>query len=478
MTVQNGMSLVEPDDAKLIASSITLPNGVVVQNRLVKAAMAEGIGLGGGPPQSGHLNLYRRWAQGGWGIIISGNVQIDPGHLASPHDLTLLPTPQCLKAYSALAKIVHAASASPPILLMQISHPGLQSSSTINLSRLPWQAAIAPCSARPDMNGGTMGWIWGHVIWPTKSRKIVNAVEWLDIVKKFVDAAVLAEKAGWDGVQIHSAHGYLLAEYLSPLTNPDPVSLPGVPDHIPIRLHLLYLILRGIHDNTDRKFVISVKINCSDFAQGGLDESQATEIVKSLVSWSLLDIIEISGGTYTHPAFAAPETLSSPSKRQSLFAHFTTSLLPFLSSPPDGPAIILTGGLHDRELIASSLREKACDLAGIGRPACLIPDLPNEIILNQDIVDKDARIGGYSIPGSELMRSLLGGGGGSNSTKQGVPLIGAGVSTLWHEWQLCRLGRGEEPDWDMHWLRGLMVEEVWWEVFRGGPGGWWRAWRG
>ncbi|WVW82098.1 hypothetical protein I302_104103 [Kwoniella bestiolae CBS 10118] len=465
------------DDIELISSPLTLPNGLVVPNRLVKAAMAEGIGLGGGPPREGHMNLYRRWAEGGWGIIISGNAQIDPRQLASPHDLTLPSHPSTLKAYTRLASAVHrhdSPTPSAPLLLMQISHPGLQSSATINLSRWPWESAIAPCSDRPTVSEGPVGWFWSHVMWPTKSRPIVDTTEWLEIVKRFVDAAVLAEKAGWDGVQLHSAHGYLLAEYLSPLTNPDTKPLPDVPKDIPLRLHLLYLILKGIHQNTEKRFIKAVKVNCSDFVQGGLDETQSSEIIKTLVSWSLLDIIEISGGTYSSPAFASPESLKSSNpnpSRQSLFAHFTTSLLPSLPPPPDGPAIILTGGLHDRQLIASSLKERACDLVGIGRPACLYPHLPSDIILNPKIQEGDAVVGGYRIPGSELMKTLL----GASNPKNGIKLVGAGVSTLWHEWQMCRIGRGVEPDVNMHWLRGAMVEEMWYEVMRGGPLNWWRC---
>jgi len=123
-------------------------------------------------------------------------------------------------------------------------------------------------------------------MWPLKSRMITDVQEWLDIVGRFVQAAQGVEQAGWGGVQIHSAHGYLLAEYLSPLvcsvnlrrflltdcgikTNSDPKPLPGVPVHIPLNLHLLYLILTGICNHTKGEFVKAIKINCSDFAQGG-----------------------------------------------------------------------------------------------------------------------------------------------------------------------------------------------------------------
>ena len=163
---------------------------------------------------------------------------------------------------------------------------------------------------------------------------------------------------------------------------------------------------------------------------------------------------------------------------------------------------MLTGGLHDRILIAYSLRARVCDLVGIGRPACLAPTLPRDILLNRNVHAEEARIGGYEMRGSETMRRLLGGGQSfSPSTSKskepivasyaetettplvtqeggveshGIPLIGAGVSTYWHEWQLCRIGRGKEADEKMDWLwGGLIVEGIWWGILKGGFLGWW-----
>lgn len=191
---------------------------------------------------------------------------------------------------------------------------------------------------------------------------------------------------------------------------------------------------------------------------------------------------------------------------------------------------MLTGGLHSRELIASSLRERACDLVGIGRPACLKLTLPRDVILDPEIQDEEAHVGGYEIPGGSTWKWVLGGGGGSatksedtktdsgpetvqpatyddtdtgtgtdqvtestplvhknltaeSSTKtksksNGIPLVGAGIGTFWHEWQLCRIGRGVEPDPTMSWGRGLVIEAIWWGVLKGGPLGWWQAVRG
>ncbi|WVO13410.1 hypothetical protein L204_101025 [Cryptococcus depauperatus] len=443
-------------DIEIISLPLQLPNGVTVPNRLAKAAMAEGMGRSG--LTSGHLRLYRQWAEGGWGIVISGNVQVDPRHLATPFDLRVTDDPRERLAYSHLAS-TNSIQHEPALLLMQISHPGLQSSATLSFSRPIWEPAIAPCSARPYVGDGILGWIYEHLLWPKKSRKVESVEEWLKIVDQFVHTAEMAAEASWDGVQIHSAHGYLLAEYLSPLTNPNPTPLPGVPPMVPLRLHPLYLILRGIHQKTQKSFVKSVKVNCSDFVQGGLDEKQASEIIKNLASWDLIDIIEISGGNYSSPAFASAETLSLPlSKRQSLFAHFTTFLLPSLPPPPLGPAILLTGGLHRRRLIASSLRERACDLVGIGRPACLVPDIPMRIILNIEVPDDCAEVGGYTIPQSTFLKFVL---GGSSKAGGGIPLVGAGISTMWHTWQMCRIGRGVQPDREMPWLRGLIIESIW-----------------
>lgn len=220
----------------------------------------------------------------------------------------------------------------------------------------------------------------------------------------------------------------------------------------------------------------------------------------------------------------------NPSPRQSLFAHFTAALLPTLPAPPYGPAIMLTGGLHDRALIASSLRNKACHLAGIGRPAAVVPDLPRRVLLNRELDGSKARIA-YDIPHAEAARRLLNAqifaprtprpskpstrprrwashtsscpsNPSSPSTASfislddpectcaeneaierasngsGVKLVGAGIGTTWHEWQMARMGRGEEPDLELDWFRGLATETLWQTICAGGPVNWLKRWWG
>lgn len=203
----------------------------------------------------------------------------------------------------------------------------------------------------------------------------------------------------------------------------------------------------------------------------------------------------------------------SPSPRQSLFAHFTAALLPTLPAPPYGPAIMLTGGMHDRALIASSLRSGACHVAGIGRPSAVVPDLPRRVLLNRELDGSKARIA-YDIPHAEAAKRLLNAQlfapkpapqpvsklarparhashaddpactCGENeavaraSAGTGVKLVGAGVGTTWHEWQMSRMGRGEEPDLELDWFKGLATETLWQTICAGGPTNWLKRWLG
>lgn len=147
-----------------------------------------------------------------------GNVQVDQKHLATPHDRFIPDSSAAtIASYARLhqSTVSSAPTGQAPLTLVQISHPGLQASAVVSMARAPWSRSVAPISARPDLGNGWLAWILAHAFWPIKSRPLVRD-EWMAVVGKFVRAAKVIEQAGWGGVQIHSAHGYLLAEYLSP----------------------------------------------------------------------------------------------------------------------------------------------------------------------------------------------------------------------------------------------------------------------
>jgi hypothetical protein len=136
---------------------------------------------------------------------------------------------------------------------------------------------------------------------------------------------------------------------------------------------------------------------------------------------------------------------------------------------------MLTGGLHDRTLIAASIRSRACDLVGIARPAALVPDMPLRVILNRELDASKARVSPSVIPGAQLVRGLL---GGKASHDGRVNLVGASVSTFWHEWQMARIGRGQQPDPELDWVRGVVTNTLWHDILGGGPRGWYKRWMG
>jgi len=135
---------------------------------------------------------------------------------------------------------------------------------------------------------------------------------------------------------------------------------------------------------------------------------------------------------------------------------------------------MLTGGLHDRALIAASIRNRAADLVGIARPAALVPDMPSRVLLNRDVEASKARVTPAVIPRGDLVKAVLGG-----KAKPGtVNLVGASVSTFWHEWQMARIGRGEEPDPKLDWVSGALTNTLWYDILGGGPRGWFMRWMG
>jgi hypothetical protein len=131
--------------------------------------------------------------------------------------------------------------------------------------------------------------------------------------------------------------------------------------------------------------------------------------------------------------------------------------------------------MHDRTVIASAIRNRACDLVGVARPATLIPDLPLRILLNREVDASKARAHIPPIPRGELVKGLL---GAPTPASGRVSLVGASVATVWHEWQMARIGRGEDPDPQLDWLRGVVVNTLWYDIFGGGPRGWFLRWMG
>ncbi|KAG8752187.1 hypothetical protein FRC14_007268 [Serendipita sp. 396] len=406
-------------NSAIISSEINLPCGIVVQNRLVKVAMYEHLSpLGGGVPNTYHLSLYSTWARGKWGIIITGNVQVSPSHLGLGGDLVIPPLgkPYDIEPWSRLSAAMHACpiGEQPSLALMQLCHVGRQSPRFIGGRRL-WDSPLAPSSKRVGENvpesilSRLLYWILFQTPNEMEERDIDHAVD------QYRHGAALAMNAGFDGVQLHGSHGYLITQFMSPKTNTrsDQYSKP---------LLFLYRIASQIRKQVPKKFVLSVKLNAADYVEGGMTEEEGLRHVEEITRWDLFDIIEISGGDYENPEF-----ISSGSKRQAFFLHFAqkASLMvekvasELTISPP---AILLTGSLRGQASIASVLHKNEASLIGIARPAVVLPSYP------RFLMDESLPPEAIPTPFEPTLPKL-----------RVSKLAGASVNTMWYCYEMKRL---------------------------------------
>ncbi|CAE6396072.1 unnamed protein product [Rhizoctonia solani] len=385
--------------------SISLPCGRRLQNRLVKVAMYEAMAdFGGGPPTQGHCELYSHWATGGWGMIITGNVQVCQSHLTLGRDVTLPKTAAEMESFKRWARCMKSSpEKASPIAIMQLSHAGRQSPRFIG-GRNPWTPPSAPSAQPMTPREGLLSRLVFSILFQTP--RPLGLVEIESVVSAFVSGAIVAYDSGFDGIQLHASHGYLLSQFLS-IKNNHRVDDYGPPNE----LKLLQDIVSAIRADPriPDSFVIGVKLNAGDYAGDQVAEERALSHVRSITAWRQVDFLEISGGDYESPDF-----MRRANPRQAFFSHFSRKALECIHGAENGrPKIMLTGSIRSVETIEDCLSRKHAELIGLGRPAILYPDLARKIIDSRDFP---------SISGSpELPRWV------ANLVQ--VKLVGAGLDT-------------------------------------------------
>ena len=324
---------------RILNTSLTLPCGLVLPNRLAKAAMTEGLAGPDGLPNERHVQLYRTWARSGVGLQITGNVILDremgPAELAR------------FRAWA------DAARAEGGHVWMQISHAGRQTQKAVNPQ---------PKSAS-DVKLGLPG---GQFARPTP----LTGDEIRGLVHRYAAAAVVARETGFTGAQIHAAHGYLISQFLSPMTNRRADEWGGSLEN---RARFLRTIVAATRAKTGRDFAISVKLNSSDFQKGGFGADDARQVVAWLEADGV-DLIELSGGTYEQPRMLelgglepVEEIRLRPSTRQreAFFLAFASELKDVVRVP-----LMVTGGFRTARGMEEAVRDDRIAVIGLGRPLC------------------------------------------------------------------------------------------------------------
>lgn len=331
-------------------TAYTLPNGTQLPNRLAKAAMEENLANQDQAPSEQLINLYGAWAKGGVGLMITGNVMVHHRAMTGPGGVVLENDSQAAQ-FERWAKAAKSGGAQ---VWMQINHPGRQTPANLG------QPTVAPSEVPMDLGNFSKQF--------TPPRQLTTA-EIADIKNRFVNAAVLAERFGFNGVQIHAAHGYLLSQFLSPISNKRTDEWGG---SIENRARLLVEIAKGIRAAVGKQFAVSVKINSADFQRGGFSEYDAKAVVQMLNPLGL-DLIELSGGSYEAPAMQGRARDGRTLAREAYFLEFAKDIATVSTVP-----VMVTGGIRRQAVAEQVLATEGISLVGIATALAINPNLPAE----------------------------------------------------------------------------------------------------
>jgi 2,4-dienoyl-CoA reductase-like NADH-dependent reductase (Old Yellow Enzyme family) len=334
----------------LLRSPLRLRSGLVLENRVVKASMSEGLADGAGTPDARLERLYGRWAQGGVGLQLTGNVMVDARWLERPRNVVV----EDGRAAAALSRWASAGRVGGAKMIAQISHPGRQTNRFVSSSPL------AP-------SDGPAVRLMGSFAPP----RAMTGAEVLEAIQRFARTAALLERAGFDGVELHAAHGYLISQFLSPLTNRRDDAWGG---DAAGRMRFLLEVLAAVRAATGPTFTVGVKLNSADFQRGGFGEDDALLVVRAL-DQAGIDFLEISGGNYESPALFGVGVGSSTARREAYFLDFARRVRQVSSVP-----LLVTGGFRSAAAMEEALASGACDLVGLARPLALDPDLPARLV--------------------------------------------------------------------------------------------------
>ncbi|QKW09857.1 NADH:flavin oxidoreductase/NADH oxidase family protein [Streptomyces sp. NA04227] len=328
-------------------SPLRLSSGQVLRNRIAKAAMEENMAGDGQLPDEQLFTLYRSWAAGGTGLLLTGNVMVHAEALTGPAGV-VLDEHAPLEPFIEWAK---AGRSGGGAIWMQINHPGRQVAS--DMPGVVWG---------PSDVGVSLGKHSSRFGRP--SAMTPRQIQ--DTVARFAVTAQRAEEAGFDGVEIHAAHGYLLSQFLSPLVNNRTDQWGGLLEN---RARILLDVVRAVRAAVAPSFAVAVKLNSADFQRGGFDAEDARQVIGMLEPLGV-DLVELSGGSYESPAMTGRPADGRTQAREAYFLDLAKDLVATSPLP-----LMLTGGITQRAT-AERVLDSGVAVVGMGTALAVTPDLP------------------------------------------------------------------------------------------------------
>ena len=385
------MSATGLDAEPVLTDPLKLPCGLVLNNRLGRAAMTEGIAGRRNDPNERHQRLYAVNARGGAGLVLTGNAMVDRRHLERARNVVI----DAATDEAALRRWAASASGTPT--LVQLSHPGRET------NRFVQPRPVAPSDGPAVDLAGSFG-----------RPRALTVAEIEDVRDRFVEAGERVVAAGFPGVEIHAAHGYLLSSFLDPAHNRRTDSYGG---DVAGRARLLLAIVAGMRTVLPAGAAVAVKLDARDGADAELAR------LAGLLETAGVDLIEISGGSYEAPAMLGfdAEGGELQTEHESPFWNSAAAV-----SAATGVPVMLTGGFRSRAEVDTALASAVCSMIGVGRPLAVRPDLAGRFVGGEvDVLDRPApRLGGPA-PARRI--------------------LGAAAGTGWHRIQLARTADGKPP---------------------------------
>ena len=334
---------------------LVLAGGAEIPNRIAKAAMEENMAEDGQLPGEQLFTLYRTWSNGGAGLLVTGNVMVHAEAMTGPAGVVLdVRTP--LEPFREWARAAKSGGAK---VWMQINHPGRQV-----------KAAMPGVAWGPSAVKVRAGKASRMLAEPTAMTEVQIA----ETIERFAVTARRAEEAGFDGVEIHAAHGYLLSQFLSPLANQRGDRWGGPLEN---RARLLLDIVRAVRAAVRPGFAVAVKLNSADFQRGGFDADDARRVIDMLAPLGV-DLVELSGGSYESPAMSGRAVESDRAAdahtlaREAYFLELARELAATSPLP-----LMLTGGITRRP-VAEEVVASGVDVVGMGTALAVDPELPHK----------------------------------------------------------------------------------------------------
>jgi 2,4-dienoyl-CoA reductase-like NADH-dependent reductase (Old Yellow Enzyme family) len=377
-----------------LGSSFALKQGQEIKNRLFKSAMSEQLGTREHNPKPGLAKLYGRWAEGCFGLSLTGNIMIDRGALGEPKNVVL----DEKSDLSEFKKWATAGKKNGSHIWTQLNHPGKQ------IPNFIVDVPVAP-SAIALTRGLEKGF---------NKPRALKEEEILVIINKFATSAKLAKECGFTGVQIHGAHGYLVSQFLSPRHNQRDDQWGGSLEN---RMRFVLAVYSAIREQVGADFPIGIKLNSADFMKGGFSEEDSMQVVKSLADAGI-DLIEISGGTYESPEMMGANAKESTVQREAYFLDYAEKVRSQVDTP-----LVVTGGFRSSKAMQAALNTGATDFIGVARTTVVDPDFPNKLIADENH--------------QQQLKKLT----------TGKPAIDkmAMLDITWYEAQLARMAKGKQP---------------------------------